>query len=70
MQLFTLNAGFHVEHHILPKVPWYRLTEVHRILMEEAGGAPYSIDGFLAAHWSVLKAHFADAFGLGRSASI
>lgn len=70
MQLFTLNAGFHVEHHILPKVPWYRLPAVHRILMEEAGGAPYSIDGFLAAHWSVLKAHLADAFGLGRGAAI
>lgn len=53
----TLNAGFHVEHHILPAVPWYRLPAVHRILVEEAGGAPYSVDGFLNAHWQVLRAH-------------
>lgn len=57
VRLLTLNSGYHVEHHILPAVPWYRLPLVHQVLLQEAGEAPYSVDGFFQAHWQVFRAH-------------
>lgn len=30
------NANFHLEHHLFPSVPFYRLPELHRTLMERA----------------------------------
>jgi fatty acid desaturase len=31
------NVGFHLEHHWYPSVPWYRLPELHRLLMAREG---------------------------------
>ncbi len=28
------NVGYHIEHHLYPSVPWYRLPKVHRLLKE------------------------------------
>ena len=37
--LFVLprNVGYHLEHHWYPSVPFYRLPELHRLLMERQG---------------------------------
>jgi len=29
------NENYHLEHHLYPGVPWYRLSEVHAALREE-----------------------------------
>jgi fatty acid desaturase len=29
------NANYHLEHHLFPSVPFYRLPELHRLLMEQ-----------------------------------
>jgi fatty acid desaturase len=31
------NANYHLEHHMYPSVPFYRLTELHRLLLEQPG---------------------------------
>lgn len=61
IQWLTLNTGFHVEHHLMPSVPWYRLPEVNRLL-EDEGGHSYRVDGFLLAHGRVLLHHLRTAF--------
>ncbi len=50
----TLFQGYHVEHHLLPGVPWYRLPEVHRSL-EALGGTTYPVDGYLRAQVQVMR---------------
>ena len=32
--LMPHNVGYHLEHHLFPHVPFYRLPELHRLLME------------------------------------
>ena len=32
--LLPHNVGYHLEHHLFPHVPFYRLPELHRLLME------------------------------------
>jgi len=31
---FPLNIGFHLEHHLFPRVPWYNLRKLRRALLE------------------------------------
>jgi fatty acid desaturase len=40
---FMCNENYHLEHHLYPKVPWYHLPKVHRVLGDELKtlGAPY-----------------------------
>jgi acyl-lipid omega-6 desaturase (Delta-12 desaturase) len=38
LQWFTGNIGFHHVHHLLPRVPNYRLQECHEALLARAGG--------------------------------
>jgi fatty acid desaturase len=43
-RFFLGNANYHVEHHLFPGVPWYRLPELHRLVspwLAEVGGAPW-----------------------------
>lgn len=68
IRAFTLYAGHHVEHHILPRVPWYRLPELARILDQE-GGPRYSVEGFFHSHALVLKGHLAAAWQTFRPSS-
>jgi len=30
------NVNYHIEHHFYPSVPFYRLPELHRVLMSKA----------------------------------
>jgi acyl-lipid omega-6 desaturase (Delta-12 desaturase) len=39
LQWFTGNIGFHHIHHLLPRVPNYRLEQCHQVLLAQ-GGAP------------------------------
>ncbi len=34
MTVSPLNVGYHLEHHLLPTVPYHRLPELHRVLRE------------------------------------
>lgn len=35
VSFFMCNLNYHLEHHLFPGIPWYRLPEVHRLLQEE-----------------------------------
>jgi fatty acid desaturase len=35
VRLVTLNASFHIEHHVYPQVPWYRLPSLHNMMRDE-----------------------------------
>jgi fatty acid desaturase len=46
------NVNFHIEHHFFPSVPFYRLPELHRILMSKPG---FSEGAHLTrSYWGVL----------------
>ncbi|MBI2945021.1 MAG: fatty acid desaturase [Candidatus Wallbacteria bacterium] len=47
--VLTANGGYHVEHHIVPQVPWYRMPQVHRIL-REMGGSTHCTSSFVRLH--------------------
>ena len=51
-----LNVNFHLEHHLLPAIPWYNLHRAHRLLETDlaARGAEYrrSYIGFTADNLS------------------
>ena len=42
VSLLMCNLNYHLEHHLLPAVPWYNLPRVHALLQEEfcIAGAP------------------------------
>jgi fatty acid desaturase len=47
------NVNYHIEHHFFPSVPFYRLPELHRILMSKPG---YSEGAHLTrTYWGVLE---------------
>jgi len=53
MALFFLGANYHLEHHMYPNVPSYRLYKVHKILLESELKdeiQPAIIKGFFAAY--------------------
>jgi fatty acid desaturase len=35
LRAITLNASYHIEHHMAPQVPWYRLPDLHRLARAE-----------------------------------
>ena len=37
------NIGYHIEHHWYPSVPFYRLPELHRLLMEREGFQSHAV---------------------------
>jgi fatty acid desaturase len=39
----TLNFNYHVEHHLFPDLPWYRLDQAH-VLVKDAVGVEYNGD--------------------------
>jgi fatty acid desaturase len=39
------NVGFHLEHHWYPSVPFYRLPELHRLLMAREGFKAHAVIG-------------------------
>ena len=47
------NVNYHIEHHFFPSVPFYRLPELHQILMSKPG---YSEGAHLTrTYWGVLE---------------
>ena len=47
------NVGYHLEHHLYPSVPFYRLPELHRLLMAQA---EYRQSAHLTrGYWGVLR---------------
>jgi fatty acid desaturase len=50
-----LNVGFHLEHHLLPSVPFHRLPEMHRLLCGR-GKLPSPARGYLDVLRSVANA--------------
>ncbi len=53
MALFFFGANYHLEHHMYPKVPCYRLHKVHKALLEsdlQDEVQPAIIKGFFAAY--------------------
>ncbi len=64
LEWLTLYAGYHVEHHLVPPVPWYRLPALHRML-EAEGGATWSVDGYLASQLGMVRSYLDQWRGLG-----
>jgi len=51
-----LNANYHLEHHLFPGMPWYRLPEVHRLLREDYAAAGTSIyRSYLKFLWQAAR---------------
>ncbi len=43
VRFFMCNENYHLEHHLYPGIPWYRLKTAHQILAPELRerGAPF-----------------------------
>jgi len=53
MSVIYFGSNYHLEHHLYPKVPGYRLPKVHKILLESGiyeEAQPPVISGFLEAY--------------------
>ena len=50
-RFFMCNENYHLEHHLFPRVPWYNLPRLHRLLLEQlsARGAP-----FIRSYWAFV----------------
>jgi omega-6 fatty acid desaturase (delta-12 desaturase) len=44
-ELLVLNFNFHIEHHLFPKLPWYRLRRARRLLKPALGAAYREVHG-------------------------
>lgn len=56
MSLLMCNVNYHLEHHLLPGVPWYNLPRMHAVLRptyEEAGAFIYS--SYLHFLWDAVR---------------
>ncbi|MFL5814789.1 MAG: fatty acid desaturase family protein [Bdellovibrionia bacterium] len=55
--IYPLNSDLHLEHHLYPSVPWYRLRELRSALRHEATRADSagSTDGYFFGRKSILK---------------
>ncbi len=40
MTVAPLRVNYHIEHHVLPAIPWFRLQEAHRLLRERGHVPP------------------------------
>jgi len=45
-EVFVLNFNFHIEHHLYPNLPWYRLRRAHTLVKAALGSAYRETDGF------------------------
>ncbi|MBI4866483.1 MAG: fatty acid desaturase [Candidatus Wallbacteria bacterium] len=52
--LMTANGGYHVEHHLLPHVPWYHLPRLHA-LIRERGGSAFVGESYLGLHLTMAS---------------
>jgi len=60
MSMLYFGANYHLEHHLYPKVPSYRLHKVHRLLVESGLKdeiQPAIMKGFFAAYKTLAAKH-------------
>jgi fatty acid desaturase len=51
--VLSKNGNYHLEHHFYPSVPFYRLPELHRVLMQQPAFRESA--HFTRGYWGVLK---------------
>ena len=61
MRLIYLNMNYHIEHHLYPNVPFYRLPALNRRIQEQL---PEPDPGFLRTNWEVLGLVLRRSLGL------
>jgi fatty acid desaturase len=58
--IYPLGSGQHLEHHLFPRVPWYRMTSFQRALLQNAEHArraePVTVDGYFLGRDTILDA--------------
>ncbi len=64
--VLTANGGYHVEHHIAPQVPWYRMKRIHQLLMQQ-GGYRGITRGFGRLHLQMYRLYWKNALVWVRS---
>ena len=47
------ESNFHLEHHVFPSLPWFRLRELHQIIKAHHSDLPRL--SFYKNHWSVIR---------------
>lgn len=59
---YPLNSGLHLEHHLYPSVPWYRIKYLRHKLMQDPQYAQnaeeLTVDGLILGNKTVLKVVF------------
>jgi fatty acid desaturase len=57
--VYPIASGYHLEHHLFPRVPWYRMKRFRRELMKDAEYARLServtLDGYFFGKRTVLR---------------
>jgi len=58
--LFPIGSGYHLEHHLYPQVPWYRLKAVRKLLIQSYPNLfkeswPTLSDGYFFGNTSIWK---------------
>jgi fatty acid desaturase len=51
--VLSKNGNYHLEHHLFPSVPFYRLPELHNLLMQQPAFRESA--HFTRSYWGVLK---------------
>lgn len=58
--IYPLNSGLHLEHHLFPRVPWYRIRAFRDALLADPAHAlraePVTVDGYFFGTKTILKA--------------
>lgn len=65
VSFFMCNLNFHIEHHLFPAVPWYRLPRLHRLLAEDLKLMDAQIYGSYTRFLVDLAIFIAKAWGPG-----
>jgi fatty acid desaturase len=56
VSFFLCNQNYHLEHHLFPAIPWYRLPTLHRLLQDEYRKAnTFIYSSYLVFMWDALR---------------
>jgi fatty acid desaturase len=56
VSFFMCNLNYHLEHHLFPAMPWYRLPRLHALLREEYVGAGAFVErSYLKFVWDAIR---------------